>query len=161
MEKKFYPIEKADLASLKTAQSRKILKHVLSPLEEAAFKNAYQPFTYTLEKGISVYVTHYTCKHILNKTREKLDLLLNCTNKMVYFKDIPSKYWETFDDPRIVLSLPPVLRNRLCKLECYTLLTIVRRGRKYFLEQGFSPATLKTLDKVFAKYKSEKLFQLK
>lgn len=157
MEKKLYPIEKADLASVKAAQSRKILKHVLSPLEEAAFKNGFQPFTYTVEKGVSIYVTHFSCRQLLSKTKEKLDLMLNCTDKMHYFKDIPVKYRDAFDDPRIILSLPPILRNRLCRLDCYTLVSILKLGRNYFIE-NLRAGEIKHIDALFKKYKCSNLF---
>lgn len=157
MEKKPYPIEKEDLASVKAAQSRKILKHVLSPLEEAAFKNGFQPFTYNVEKGVSIYVTHFTCRQLLSKTKEKLDLMLNCTDKMHYFKDIPVKYRDDFDDPRIILSLHPTLRNRLCRLECYTLISILKHGRKYFAE-NLRAGEVKHIDALFKKYKCNNLF---
>lgn len=157
MEKKLYPIEKEDLASVKAAQSRKILKHVLSPLEEAAFKNGFQPFTYTVEKGVSIYVSHFSCRQLLSKTKEKLDLMLNCTDKMHYFKDIPVKYRDAFDDPRIVLSLPPILRNRLCRLDCYTLVSILKLGRNYFIE-NLRAGEIKHIDALFKKYKCSNLF---
>lgn len=157
MENKHYPLEKSDLASLKKAQSSKLLKHVLSPLEEAAFKHGFQPFTYNIEKGVSIYVTHFTCRQLLSKTKEKLDLMLNCTDKMHYFKDIPVKYRDAFDDPRIILSLPPILRNRLCRLDCYTLISILKCGRQYFVE-NLRAGEVKHIDALFAKYKCSHLF---
>lgn len=157
MEKKHYPLEKADLASLRTAQSRKILKHVLSPLEQVAFKNGFQPFTYTVEKDVSIYVSHFTCRQLLSKTKEKLDLMLNCSDKMHYFKDIPVKHRDVFDDPRIILSLPPVLRNRLCRLDCYTLISILKHGRKYFIE-NLRVGEVKHIDALFKKYNCSTLF---
>ncbi len=157
MEKKLYPLEKEDLASLKTAQARKLLKHVLSPLEEAAFKKSYQPFTYTIEKGVSIYVTHFTCRQLLSKTKEKLDLMLNCSDKMLYFKNIPVKHRDAFDDPRIILSLPPILRNRLCRFDCYTLISILKQGRQFFVD-NLGAGQVKQIDALFAKYNCSNLF---
>lgn len=159
MRNKFLPLEKGDISSLKSAHSRKILQHVLSPLETAAFQHIYKPFNYEIEKGKTIYITHYTCKQLLLNTQHKLDLLLNSTTKSIYFNRVPVKHRKAFDDVKIILSLYPILRNKLCRLGCYTLLCIMKRGRKYFeKEQGFGNGEMKTLDGLFAKYNCSHLF---
>lgn len=145
--------------SLKSARSRKILQHVLSPLEAVAFKNAYKPFDYELEKGSNIYITQHTCKQLLHSTSHKLDLLLNSSTKSIYFNRVPVKHRVAFDDVKIILSLYPILRNKLCQLGCYSLFCIMKRGRKYFAEeQGFGKGEMQTIDSLFAKYKCSHLF---
>lgn len=159
MKNKLSSLTKGDLSSLRSAQSRKILQHVLSPLEAAAFQNKYNPFNYEIEKGKRIYITHYTCQELMRSTLHKLDLLLNSTTKSIYFNRVPVKHRKAFDDVSIVLYLHPVLRNKLCRLGCYTLLSIMKRGRKYFAEeQAFSKGEMKTLDALFAKYNCSHLF---
>jgi hypothetical protein len=160
MKTTLMPLAKGDLSSLKSAQSRKILQHVLSPLEAAAFRNIYKPFDYEIEKGKSIYITHYTCKELLRSTAHKLDLLLNSTTRSIYFNRVPAKHRKAFDDVKIILSLYPVLRNKLCRLDCFTLLSIMKQGRKYFSEeQKFGKGEMQTIDRLFAKYNCSHLFK--
>lgn len=159
MKNKLTPLEKGELSSLKSAYSRKILQHVLSPLEAAAFQNLYKPFDYEIEKGQKLYITPYTCKELLRSTTRKLDLLLNSNPKSIYFNRVPAKHQKAFNDVKIILSLYPILRNKLCRLDCYTLLTIMKRGRTFFSEeQNFGKGEMKTLDALFAKYNCSHLF---
>jgi integrase len=65
-----------------------------------------------------------------------------------------------FDDPAVVLFLHPQLRNRLCRLELYSLFVIMQKGRNYFLkDQKFSKGAMKTLNALFAKYNQSSLFK--
>ncbi len=135
-----------------------ILKHVLSPLEQAVMRSKSNPFIYNVE-GIDVYISRYSSKQLLLTVQQKLELIFAAHEKDQLSPGIPIKLRETFDDPQIVLSLHPLLRKRLCKLECYSLFTIMQRGRKYFTEdQNFRKQNMKTLDDLFSKYKCGDLF---
>lgn len=151
-------ITEKDIASLKTAEAKILLTPVLSPLEQTALNKKWQPFTYKI-RGHSIYISAFDCKQLLIATTKKLQLLTAAVTKTRLAEGIPLKHREAFDDPRIVLSLHPLLRNRLCKLECYSLFTIMQRGRSYFEdEQNFSKQNMKTLDAIFLKYKCGDLF---
>src|SRR4051812_35540593 len=127
-----------DLALLRTKRSKQVLKHILSPLEEAAMRRNYQPFTYNLD-GARAYISASMCRHLVRATTQKVELLRLAIEKDELAKNIPYKLREVFDDPRIILSLPPRLRNTLCRLECYTLFTLIQKGRSYFVDgQKFS-----------------------
>ena len=106
---------KHDLAVLRTKRSKAILKHILSPLEQTAMRHSYQPFTFNLD-GVRVYISGNTCKHLVNITTQKAELLLHAIQTEKLAKSIPYKLREVFDDPRVILALPPRLRNRLCRL---------------------------------------------
>ena len=150
---------KASLAVLRTKQSKEILKHFLSPLEQAALRHAYRPFTYNIN-GARVYISRSVCRHLLHLSTKKADLMWHAMQTQKETKGIPNKLREVFDDPHIVFALNPRLRNRLCNLECYTLFGIMQKGRSYFAnEQGFSKTAMKTLDALFEKYNSLKLFK--
>lgn len=147
-----------DIASLKTAAAKSLLTPVLSPIEQMALNKKWQPFVYKI-KDHEIYISGFDCKQLLISTTKKLQLLTSAVTKTRLAEGIPLKHREAFDDPKIVLSLHPLLRNRLCKLECYSLFTIMHRGRSYFVEeQNFSKQSMKTLDALFAKYKCGKLF---
>jgi hypothetical protein len=58
-------------ADLKSTESQQFLKHLLSPLERAALKNNYRPFTYIVD-GARIFVNLIACKNLLKITRHKL-----------------------------------------------------------------------------------------
>lgn len=150
---------KANLAVLRTKRSKETLKHFLSPLEQAALRHAYRPFTYTIN-GSRVYISRSMCKHLLHLSTQKAELVYHAIQTQKDAEGIPTKLREVFDDLHIVFSLPPKLRNHLCRLECYTLFAIMQKGRSYFAnEQGFSRNAMKTLDALFEKYNCKKLFK--
>jgi hypothetical protein len=158
MEYETEPLSKERLAPLFEAKAQKVLKPVLSPLEERALRNLYKPFTFRVN-GLTVYVSDRDCKRLLKTTETKVLLLNDLVYKEKICKGIPLKFREAFEDPRIILSLQPRLRNQLCRLECYCLLTIMVRGRKYFVEeQKFSSNAMKILDGLFADYQCGSLF---
>lgn len=151
-------ITEKDIASLKTREAKVMLTPVLSPLEQMALNKKWQPFTLKI-KGFPIYISTFDCKQLLITTTKKLQLLTAAVTKTRLAEGIPLKHREAFDDPRIVLSLHPLLRNRLCKLECYSLFSIMQRGRNYFAEeQNFSKQNMKTLEALFTKYKCGDLF---
>lgn len=150
---------KPDLAVLRTKGSKEILKHLLSPLEQAAMRHAYRPFIYNIN-GARVYISRSVCKHLLHLSNQKADLMWHAMQTQKEAKGIPNKLREVFDDPQIVFALNPRLRNRLCRLECYNLFAIMQKGRSYFVnEQGFSRNAMKTLDALFEKYNCKHLFK--
>jgi hypothetical protein len=158
MEYETEPLSKERLAPLFEAQAQKVLKPILSPLEEKALQNLYKPFTFRVN-GLTIYISDRACKRLLKSTETKVLLLNDLVYKEKICKDIPLKHREAFEDPKIILSLPPRLRNELCRLECYCLLTVMVRGRKYFSEeQKFSSNAMKILDGLFARYQCGSLF---
>ncbi len=149
---------KQNLAVLITKRSKAILKHILSPLEQTAMRRNYEPFTFNLD-GVRVYISSNTCKHLVTITTQKAELLLHAIQTEKLAKGIPHKLREVFSDPRIILSLPPRLRNRLCRVQCYTLFAIMQKGRAFFIEeQKFGKKAMETLDGLFAKYNCSQLF---
>lgn len=151
-------ISDKDIASLKTKASKVLLTPILSPLEYKALNKKWQPFTYKIAE-LSIYISATHCKHLLIATLHKLQRLNAAVTKDKLSQGIPVKLRETFDDPRIVLSLHPSLRNKLCKLECYNLFSIMNKGRDFFeTEQKFSKQNMKTLNALFVKYKCDSLF---
>lgn len=132
--------------------------YVLAPIEQQAIHHRYQPFMYKAP-GFRLYISGEACKFLRETAEQKIRMLHSLIEKDKISKNIPLHLREVFDDPQIVLSLPPRLRNRLCTLECYCLFTIMQRGRSYFAtKQNFSPGHLKTLDGLFANYHCGDLF---
>ncbi len=156
MKNKLVQRSNAALATLK--KSQEILKHILSPLEQAALTNNYRPFIYK-HYGAPLYISQHSCKLLIEITCQKATLLCKIIEQESFSVGIPIKHREAFNDPRLVMALPPRLRNRLFRLRCYTLFSIMQKGRSYFEdEQKFSPASLQRLDELFAKYKCAQLF---
>lgn len=147
-----------DIASLKTRSAKVLLNPILSPLELTALNKKWQPFTYKIA-NLKIYISALHCKHLLVSTLHKLQRLNAAVTKDKLSKGIPISMRETFDDPKIVLSLNPKLRNRLCKLECYTLFTIMQKGKIFFEQQKFSKAHVNAIEDLFLKYKLAKLFK--
>lgn len=151
--------KEAELPFIKPAQSAQTLQHILSPLEQAALQHRYKPFTYTIN-GASVYISGAQCRHLAKLVTQKQELLSFAIHNESLSKNIPYPLRETFNDPRIILALAPRLRNKLCALECYTLFTIMQKGRSYFAnQQQFSAGAMQVLDGLFANYKCAGLFK--
>jgi hypothetical protein len=129
---------KYDLSLLRTKGSKAILKHILSPLEQAAMRHSYQPFNYNLD-GTPIYISSGICKRLVNITTKKTELMSHAIRKESLAKDIPHKLREVFDDPRIILSLHPRLRNRLCSLQCYTLFAVIKKAEAILQRSRHSP----------------------
>ena len=144
---------------LNTPYAQKMLPHILSPIEMALVNHQCQPFMYS-GTSTPVYISEAFSKQLLSIMLFKFDLLTAQAEKDKLSKHIPLHQRELFDDPRQVLSLYPNLRNRLCALECYSLYTIMRKGRAYFAhEQKFSVYAMQTLDSVFEKHGCELWFK--
>lgn len=158
MKNKSDLITAKDIASLKTKAAKVLLIPILSPLEQTALNKKWQPFTYKIA-DLKIYISALHCKHLLISTLQKLQRLNAAVTKDKLSQGIPINLRETFDDPKIVLSLNPPLRNRLCKLECYTLFTIMQKGKVFFQQQKFSKAQINAIEDLFLKYKLAKLFK--
>lgn len=143
---------------LRTKRSKQILFHIISPLEQAAMRHNYQPFVYKLD-GARIYISARVCHHLAHLASKRAELIHSAVVEQHAAKKVPLKLREVFDDPRIILSLHHSIRNRFCKLECYTLLTIMQRGRAYFIEQHFGKRAMQTLDHLFEKYGCTRLFK--
>src|SRR4051812_9762092 len=123
MKTQLKPSVRKVLNELKRAAAKKTIKPVLSPLEKAVFNHAGQPFNFSYN-GISIYISLHACKQLLVAVIDKLrllNLLLKNDKARIH---IAFKVREVVDDPREILALNPLLRNRLCALECYTLFAI-------------------------------------
>lgn len=141
-----------------TILERSNVKQILSPLEEQVLFGKPDPFIYDFD-GRSIYVSRYMAKELLNCILLKIELIKTAQEKDLDLAKVPFKYREALDDPKIVLSLTPLLRNRLCKLEFYSLYKIMKKGRTYFeRELNFSKKYMRLLDELFAKYKCGDLF---
>lgn len=152
-------VKEADLSFIQTQPVLKTLQHLLSPLEQAALRHHYRPFTYYVN-GAGVYISGALCQRLAKLVTQKQELLSHAIQKESLSKNIPYSLRETFDDPRIILSLAPRLRNKLCRLECYTLFAILQKGRGYFAnQQQFSAGAMQVLDGLFAHYKCARLFK--
>lgn len=138
---------------------RRLMQHILSPLELAAMRHHYQPFSYKIE-GRFVYFSEPVCKSLAEGTKERISLVRNRLNVETKSAGVPRKLREVFEDPREILSLTPSLRNRLCKLDCFSMLKIMLLGRAYFKDKKeFGPKSMKVMDDLFAKYKCQHLFR--
>ncbi|PBQ33893.1 hypothetical protein CNR22_19590 [Sphingobacteriaceae bacterium] len=158
MKNKSDLITAKDIASLKTKAAKVLFTPILSPLELTALNKKWQPFTYKIA-DLKIYISALHCKHLLISTLHKLQRLNAAVTKDKLSQGIPIKLRETFDDPKIVLSLIPPLRNKLCKLECYTLFSIMQKGKAFFEQHKFSAANIAALENLFMKYSCSKLFK--
>ncbi len=152
-------ISKDELALLRSQKAHKALQHILSPLELAAIKSLYQPFTYTYNRT-TLYVNESDCKHLAWITRQKINLINGIIYKDNHGEGIPVNLRKAFTDPREVLAFPSRLRNVLINSGCSTLLDIILKGRSFFLEdRKLSKHSLSLLDALFLKYRCIHLFQ--
>ncbi len=143
---------------IKDTSAKKLLAPILSPMENAVLRHVGKPFTFTFE-GASVYISGRNCKKLLHTITYKAGLFNAMLAQERDRKDIPYKLREVLDDPAVILSLHPILRNRLSRLECYTMFALVSKGRDYFIkEKNFGKPAMKTLDELFAKHKAGHLF---
>lgn len=141
-----------------TILERSKVKQILSPLEERVLFGKPDPFIYDFD-GRSIYVSRYMAQELLNCIQRKIELIKSAQEKDHDLANVPFKYREAMDDPKIILSLTPLLRNRLCKLEFYSLYKIMKKGRKYFeVELNFSKKYMRLLDELFAAHKCGELF---
>lgn len=151
--------ESETLLTLTTAKALGLLKHLLSPLEEAAFVHGYKPFHYTI-RGHRLYISAWGCKELRESTSRKRQLLETLEYQDRICLTVPLRHREALFDPRIVLSLPPRLRNRLCRLGCYNLFFILQKGRAFFeVEEGFTTHAMNSLDKAFEACEAKALFK--
>jgi hypothetical protein len=149
---------KQEISKLNTAANKRYLKHLLSPLEQAVLRHAFQPFRYKID-SVFVYISATACKKLLVGLIHRIQLMNHLVDKDKQSTGIPFNLRETFDDPAIILSLHPTLRNKLCRLECYTMFSIIKQGKQYFIEKGFGIKAMQTIDTLFTKYNCSKLFK--
>ncbi len=158
MKTKVKQLRKADTAAFTSAANRQLMAAILSPLEAEVMKRGAHPFTFHYNQ-IPVYISGAACGQIIRNINYKMQVMNRLLEEEHRFGDLPARQREQLDDTTIVLSLHPVLRNRLCKAECYTLSRIIAKGRAYFAnELGLSKTTMKTLDALFAKHNCLHLF---
>lgn len=153
------PAEKDALAAVNSESAQAILRHVLSPIERAAFRRSFQPFRYNLN-GVKIYISGANCSRLLHLLNTKISIINSVVDKERLSLDIPLHLREVFDDPRQILSLPAPARNRLCAIECYTLFAVMQLGRKFFLNwPGFGRRSMAALDALFASHQATHLFK--
>lgn len=158
MTKKLEKLDKADIAYLKNLGNKDLMPDLLSPLEAQIVKHGAQPFTYKF-KDISIYISASGCRQFILNLNYKIQIIGRLLDEENRFGDLPKRLRNQLDDPTIIASLYPVLRNRLHSAECYTLAIIASKGRDYFVnELGFSKSVMKTLDGLFAERKAGHLF---
>lgn len=140
-------------------QSRAILKHILSPLELEAIKRQYKSFEYNIN-GASIPITAGTCKQLLIFTRNKINFFSDLMQQENFNQKKSLSIPRLLDDPKVILSLPPHLRNILIgRLECYNLFDVLQIGRKQLAQtRRLGKEGLKTLDNLFKEYDCEYLF---
>jgi hypothetical protein len=139
--------------------SQAILKHLLSPLELAALKRRYKAFQYTMN-GASVSITVETCKQLLFFTRNKINFFSEVLQRESYNHKMSVSIPKLLDDPKVVLSLPPHLRNILIgRLNCYNLFDVLQIGRKQLSQtRRLGKGGLKALDNLFEEHNCGHLF---
>lgn len=148
-----------NLYSQLSKEERRMMQVILSPLEIMAMRHHYKPFHYKFE-GKFIYFSGNACSQLAEATKHRVSFMRNRLNIETKSVNVPRRLRETFEDPRIILSLPPFARNRLCHLECYSMLRIMLLGRKYFEKRKeFGPKSMKVLDELFAKHKCAHLFR--
>lgn len=150
--------EKDALAAVNSKSTQAILRHVLSPVEQAALRHSFQPFRYTLN-GAKIYISAANSRQLLHGIMLKIEQLTFIVTKEQSSRQIPLRLREVFDDPAVVLSITPIVRNRLCRLECYTLFSIMQRGKTYFIEKGLGKQAMQTLEALFSKHEVSHLFK--
>jgi hypothetical protein len=158
MKNKLNQAEKDALAAVNSKSTQAILRHVLSPLEQAALRHSFRPFRYNL-KGAKIYISGGNSRQLLHGIMHKIEQLTFIITKEQSSRQIPLRLREVFDDPAIVLSITPIVRNQLCRLECYTLFSIMQRGKTYFIEKGLGKQAMQTLEALFAKHEVLHLFK--
>ena len=147
------------LQEYSSKQSKATLKHILSPLELEALKCRYKAFQYNLE-GTSFPITAETCKQLLIFTRSKINFFSDLMQQKNFNQKTLLSIPKLLDDPKVILSLPPHLRNILIgRLDCYNLFDVLLVGRKQLSQtRRLGKKGLKTLDNLFKKYNCEHLF---
>lgn len=146
------------LAKINTRQNRRLLNYILSPLEDAALRQPPDTFIYRINRR-KIYISVRARQQIISGIVNKLSLLHYIIKDDHLKAGIPSNLREVFDDPAEILYLHYAIRNRLCRLDCFTLFSILEKGRDYFIkEQNFGKGAMKTLDVVFEKYGCGHLF---
>lgn len=145
------------LTRAKQRELHESLRHILSPLEQAVLKENYKPFVYNYN-GIGLYISRKAAGQLMDYARHKIEFVTTLVERERLSTGIPLKQREAFDNPRLILALPPRLRNRLIRLGCYTLFAVMQKGRGYFEEQGFSPPVIRRLEGLFGEYGCEGLF---
>ena len=146
------------LTILDDRKSQQYLKHILSPLEQAALRHNYKPFSYKFE-GASIYISGFACKHLLDISKTKISFLSHRIDLEDKSSKIPLKLREVFENPAEILSLPAYVRNRLCDLQCYSMFKVMVLGRQYFIDgKEFGKQSIKTIDELFAKHGCSNLF---
>lgn len=159
MEKVLEQYQKAAVKRLQALEATGILRHLLSPLENAAYQNQFKPFQYPIHNH-DLYISGWGCKELLESCMHKLRLLEQLEYYDRQCADIPLKHREEFFDPRVILSLHPQLRNCLCKLSCYNLFTVMKKGRTFFeKEQKFTKKSLKIIQNLFDSMACGNLFR--
>jgi hypothetical protein len=140
-------------------RSLQFLKQILSPLELSALRHNYKPFNYKFE-GRFIYISGSACKQLMEITKHQVSFFTNQIEKDKHSRKIPHKLREVFEHPGEILSLPAFVRNRLCDLECYSMLRVMILGRQYFLERKeFGPKSIQVIDGLFEKYGCGDLFK--
>lgn len=146
------------MAAVNSKASQALLRHILSPLERAALRHRFRPFRYNLN-GLKIYISGAHGRKLLYDIMHKIEHLTLIVTTEQDSIQIPFRLREAFHDPRIVLAVNPYVRNRLCSLGCYTLATIMHRGKSYFIKKGFGKGAMQTLEALFAKHKAANLFK--
>ena len=159
MKNTLTPGSKRALAIIKSSAIRKHLTHILCPLEEAVLKHHYKPFVYDYN-GAPLYISRHASMQLMADITHRVTFLSVLIEREALSRQIPVKQREAFYNPGTILSLSPILRNRLCRLQCYTLFEVMKRGRAFFEEeQKFGKGAMQRLDELFANYKCAKLFK--
>lgn len=159
MEKQTQQAEKDALAAINSKASQALLRHVLSPLERAALRHRFRLFRYNLN-GLKIYISGAHSRKLLYDIMHKIEHLTLIVTTEQDSIQIPFRLLrEAFHDPRIVLAVNPYVRNRLCRLGCCTLATIMQRGKAYFIKKGLGKRAMQTLEALFTKHKAANLFK--
>ena len=147
------------LQGYSSKRSKAILKHVLSPLELKALKYRYKAFQYDIN-GTSIPITAEICKQLLIFTRKKINFFSDLMQQESFNQKTSLSIPKLLDDPKVILSLPPHLRNILIgRLDCYNLFDVLQIGRKQLSQtRRLGKEGLKKLDNLFNEYNCGHLF---
>lgn len=160
MKKQEKPTTGQSLASvILDGNGRRILKHILSPLELAALRHDYKSFVYPYN-GIDVTIGSEENKALLCFSCDKIKFFTRVVTKVRAGQAHKLPRHKKFLSSNIMAHhLPVYLVNRLRGQGCETIFHIAKRGRKRISQmRGIGKAALNELDKLFTKNGCPNLF---
>jgi hypothetical protein len=160
MKKKLKPLTKVKgLGAIETPETSPVLLHFLSPLERAAYRHHFQPFTYNLD-GLRLEIDPQTSKKLYWHSKRRVNALRDIIQK--------SKQQVLKQDPELRgfllkpikdFNMPKRLYHILKFNGCYTMDEVAQKG-EYGLKRmrGMGKTYIATLMNLFIENGCGELF---